>query len=120
MAPISWADVSAHAPELSGVDLTVQADLILWANTAWNPAEFGGEDHITYRLLRIYSVAHFATIGPTSGGQASTAEVSSESAGGLSRSYSLTTDSSTFSGSSYGEWVKDLIRKSPARAPLII
>lgn len=120
MAPITWADVSAHAPELSDLDPTVQVDLLAYANDAWNPNEFGGEASYNLRLARIYLIAHIATVGPTSGGQASTAEVSSESVGGLSRSYRLTTDSSTFSGSSYGEFLKDLIRRSPARAPVII
>lgn len=83
MAAIIWSDVSAAAPELTGIATTTQNDILAVANIRLNIAVFDGESGPTTRLARILYAAHLGaltklgTAGPLIG----------ESAGGMSRTY---------------------------------
>jgi hypothetical protein len=118
MADIVWNDVTAVAPELSTVSAGAQADLLSYVNTHVDPAKLGGVGSPKYRLARIYLAAHMATMS-SQGGVGVAGPVISESAGGLSRSYALLNAQSGFSGSTYGDMYRHLIRTSAARAPLV-
>lgn len=111
MANIVWADVVNHASALANpaVSVPAQTDLLGWANNLLNVRVFGGENSVKYKLARIYLVAHFATLdvlaaaaglgGGSTGG--TTGPVTSESEGGLSRSYG---GAGSLAGSSDSSW----------------
>lgn len=116
MAPITWADVTAIAPEVTSVSLAAQADILAYVNTEFNAAEWGGEDSIRLRLGRIYLAAHFGVTTTQGGGGAG--PVVSESAGGLSRSYAQASTSGARTG--YQDMFLELLRRLPARCPIVI
>ena len=118
MAAIIWADVEAHAPELSLVGATAQDDILAYVNDAFDVEVFGGEDTAKTRLARIYLAAHMGTITNSGGG--ATGPVTSESAGGLSRTYGEIDVDGSMESTSYGELLSELIRSSAARAPIVI
>lgn len=122
MAAITWTDVMALAPELSSVSTDGRTYILAHVNTALNLAEFDGEDGPKTRLARIYLAAHFGAIS-LAGATGASGPVTSESAGGLSRSYGTTTSTSSGSGierTGYGQLYLQLVRTSPARAPLVL
>jgi hypothetical protein len=86
MADITWTHVTAFASELSSVDEEAQAMILAHVNGEHGVAvdEFGGEDSPTTKLVRIYLAAHLGTM---CGMGAAGGMVTSESAGGLARSY---------------------------------
>lgn len=116
MAPITWADVSAIAPEVTSVPVAAQTDILAYVNTELNVTEWGGESSITLRLGRIYLAAHLGVT--TAQGGASAGPVVSESAGGLSRSYANT--STTGSRTGYQDMFKELLNRLPCRVPIVI
>lgn len=121
MAAITWAQVLDHVSTLGSVDPDQQADLLALANTGLNAWVFGGEDHVRYKLARIYFVAHFASL-PGATEQRAAGPVTSESRGGLSRSYQAIAagggaDSDTWNDTQWGRRYLQLLLGSRARWP---
>lgn len=115
MADITWTNVTDHAAELSTVGSAARVDILAYVNDALAPGAFGGSSSNAYKLARIYLAAHLGlTSRPgTSGNQAG--PVTSESAGGLSRSYAqLASAASDDSASTtrYGREYLALCRRS--------
>lgn len=128
MAAIVWANVTAHASALAGVDPAQQADLLHLVNTRLNVAVFGGEESATTKLARIYFAAHFASLpgdGVSSGGSTVAGPVISESTGGVARAYATLNDSggngdaAGWDETVWGRRYKLLLRGSSARLPRV-
>lgn len=124
MASIVWADVLALAPELVNVDSTARMFILSYVNgPALDPGSFDGENGVTTRLARIYLAAHMgSSVGKGAAG-ASGGPVTSESMGGLSRSYSVgsVAQSIDATGSTdYGRRYEALVSNSLARMPFVI
>lgn len=65
MADIAWSDVTAIASQLAvvgAVPVAGQTLCVALANGSFDPAYYGGEDNIVYRMARILYAAHFAEI----------------------------------------------------------
>ena len=121
MAAIDWDDVVSHAPELSTTDVDAQDDILDHVNTALVVAKFGGESSGRLKLARIYLAAHLASVSGQ-GGVGVAGPVTSETAGGLSRTYAVlsATAQQELQGSTYGQLFLDLVRTSSARGPMVI
>lgn len=117
MSEINWDAVVAFAPELSDVNIDVQAYLLAHVNTTLNVAVFGGEESPKLRLARIYLAAHMAT-GMLLG--ASAGEIQSETVGGVSYTYSGAAPVSSFESTGYGKQYAALVRNSIARFPFVV
>lgn len=119
MADIVWADVTGFAPELTTVSAGAQTLILAYVNDeALDSSVFGGESANMYKMARIYLAAHRGTLtlrGGTAG------PVTSESAGGLSRSYGSGMTSSTgLESTVYGQEFLALCNASLARSPVIL
>lgn len=118
MAAITWDQVEDFASEAGDVPVAAQTAILAHVNTTLDVTLFPlGEDDPQLTLTRIYLAAHMAAgaiPGTGSGGPAGT--VTSESAGGLSRSYgtagagSAVLSSSLWGGTEYGRKAAALIR----------
>ncbi len=120
MAPIAWADVVSVSSPLAAV-VVVQQDVILAMVNAGFSHVFDGEDGPTTKLARIYVAAHFASL-PGSGDQRPGGAVTSESRGGLSRSYAPPPTGSeayegTWGDTQWGRRYLQLLLGSKARWP---
>lgn len=122
MAAITWPDVVAIAPELGTLGATAQTMILDHVNTALNVRVFGGEESPKLRLARVLLAAHYGTVA-MSGGAVIAGPVTSESAGGLSRSYATTFATDAFGGpwgsTTYGQSFAALVRTSRARFPVV-
>lgn len=119
MADITWDDVIAIAPELDGVFAPeTEAAILLCANGFFNPDAFKAT---SFTMVRALFAAHFATMGPFSGGAATAGPVISEAAGELSRTYAdlVSGGNIGFSGSTYGDLLNFMIRTSLGRRPFV-
>ena len=125
MAAIVWADVLTVAPELATtVNDGAKVMILSYVNgRAMDPANFDGEDGWTTRLARCYLAAHLgAGVGKGASGAAG-GPVTSESMGGLSRSYSvpsMMSAASALQSTDYGRKYDDLVANSLARLPFVI
>lgn len=121
MASIVWADVVAFAPTLSTVDAGAQADVLGYVNIVLAVAQFDGEDGPTTRLARIYLAAHMGSLG-VAAASGSAGPVVSRSIGGISEDYADTSSSSgsALGDTSFGELYLQLVRRSPARATVVL
>jgi hypothetical protein len=122
MASIVWADVTNHAPALTTIPVAVQTDILAHVNVALRVDDFGGEDHPKTKLARIFLAAHYGT-SYTQASTGQTGPVTSESAGGLSRSYGQMFSSNSpedFASTVYGQLYTSLVRTSAARVPLVL
>ena len=121
MASITWEDVGSIAPELAGEVIApiAQEAILAMANAQLAVDVWGGEDSPKLRLGRIYFAAHLATLGRLRG---RAGQVTSESAGGLSRSYAnpFTQTKSMMTLTSYGILYMGLARTTAARAGLAL
>ena len=118
MAAITWQQVVDFASEAADVPAAAQTAILAHVNTTLDVTLFAdGESDPQLTLTRIYLAAHFAAgavPGTGSGGPAGT--VTSESAGGLSRSYgsagagSSVLSSSLWGSTEYGRKAAALIR----------
>lgn len=121
MASIVWADVLAHAPELSTVASGAQADLLAHVNASIAVDDFDGEDGPNTKLARIYQAAHLATLAGFAASGAS-GPVASESAGGLAVSYAAALGVASYSdlsATAYGKALRGMIRRSVAGLPRV-
>lgn len=123
MAAITWSDVTAHAAQLTTavVPSAARTDILAYVNSVVNVKVIDGEDGPKSKMARIYLAAHFGEVA-RSQGLLSSGAVTSESAGGLARSYAaiLTMDPASLGASRYGQEYTALIRTSGARAPFVI
>ena len=124
MAGIVWADVVALATELSTIDGAARVFILEYVNgPGMDPDSFDGEDGPTTRLARIYLAAHMgAGIGKGAAGAAG-GPVTSESMGGLSRSYSVgsvAASADSTGSTAYGRMYEALVKNSLARLPFVI
>lgn len=120
MAPIAWTDVVAVSSPLASV-VVAQQDAILAMVNAKLSFVFDGEDGPTTKLARIYVAAHFAS-SPGAGEQRPGGAVTSESRGGLSRSYApppsgAASYEGTWSDTQWGRRYLQLLLGSKARWP---
>lgn len=112
MADITWDDVLAFASELSGVASAARSLILAYVNTNLKASVFGGEDDAEYTLARIYLAAHMGT-GALPGEGGASGQVTSEAAGGLSRSYAVnnaTGGNTDYEMTGYGKKFKALLR----------
>lgn len=122
MAAIVWSDVVGIAPELSSVPPLAQAEILGVVNGTLNAAAFGGESARSYRLARIFLAAHYGSV-VSAGGSGPGGPVSSESVGGVSRSYAVFSpmgSDPTLDKTPYGQQYRSLVRASPARAWVVL
>jgi hypothetical protein len=118
MAAIAWSDVTAMAPELASVAIGSGTDIVNFVNVAFDPDNLGGEDGPKLRYTRLNLAAHLGALillGSTGG------TVTSESIGGLSRSYAAPNlQALALERTSYGQAVTYMIATSPARCGLVV
>lgn len=125
MADITWTNVTDHVATLSTVGAAAQADILAVVNATFDTEVFDGETGPTTKLARIYLAAHMATLETQGGsGGGVVGPVVSESAGRLSRSYSVTAAMNGADGdlelTRYGRLLRQLIRATPARAGMVL
>ncbi len=102
---ITWASVEAIAPELSDVSLASQTAILADVALQVGPNRWGSEARAD--IGRKYLAAH---LGSMTLGGGSDAFVTSESADGVSRSYSVGSVSGSLDSSSYGLEYRRLLR----------
>lgn len=117
MAAIIWTDVTAFAPSLSTIAAGAQTDLLAFVNAELKVSVFGGETAPKTRLARIYLAAHFATAGRRGGAGGA---LTSESAGGLSKSYGSAMSDDLLATTQFGQLFLTLVDASPARCPVVV
>jgi hypothetical protein len=123
MADIVWQDVVDEAKELANPKVAIGAQTVLlaWANGALNVRVWGGEDSAKLKLARALMVAHIATlIGQR--GAAIAGPVTSESEGGVSRSYaqiSSATRDPNWAATAYGQAYLTILSTTMARLPFV-
>ncbi len=121
--PITWADVIAIAAELEDVPDPARAIILAHVNGSLNEAVFSNPG--SFRLARIYLAAHVGTYSmPGGGGGESLGAVTSESVGGITRTYEAIAASSSDSNldaTGYGSTYRSILRMQPrARLPRVI
>lgn len=117
--PITWDDVTDHAPELHSTSSNARADILAFVNVyGFNVGRLGGEASSRLHLARIYLAAHLATISSHANvGRAGA--VVSESAGGLSRSYAQDSSSGRWGETGYGRALARVLNNPVLRMPLV-
>lgn len=119
--PITWPEVVTIDASLATVPENAQVWILEYANRALNPRMFTTQ---AYKLVRLYLAAHFGTMSvPGAAGETPVAgPVTSETVGGISRTYALVSDSSdpTFSTTSHGQMYAFLVRTSKGRLPFAL
>lgn len=106
MAAIDWDDVTAWAPEMSGVAADAQTVILAYVNALSYDSTIALAEAAT--LAKILMAAH---LGSSSLGANSAGPVISESEGGLSRSYAMIATSTGLGRTSYGQELKALLRR---------
>lgn len=121
MADITWDDVINIAPELDGAFTPeTEAAILLFANGFFNPDAFKAT---SFTMARALLAAHFATMGPNSGGAAAAGPVLEERAGELERRYADMVSGAAgaaFSGTTYGDMLMFVMRTSKGRRPFVV
>ncbi len=118
MAAIVWADVTAGASTLATLDATEQALILAYVNERFAPG-IGTEASAAVKTARIYLARHMGTSGINGGAGGA---VTSESEGGLSRSYAVVAsgDAGTWGQTVWGQLLNSVLRTSPARAGILL
>lgn len=119
MADILWSDVTDAITDLPTISASMQTAILGLVNKRVDGAVFDGEDGETTKLARIFLAGHLAVMSkrPARG---SAGPVTSESAGGLSRSYAQMTSASELALTAHGTAFSFLVRTSGARAPFVV
>jgi hypothetical protein len=124
MAAILWSDVVMIATELTTVSDGARVMILDYVNgPAMDPDCFDGEAGYTTRMARIYLAAHMACSIGTGASGASGGPVTSESMGGLSRSYStgsVAASADATGSTDYGRRYESLVNNSLARLPIVL
>lgn len=116
---ITPADVKAFAPELSVIADAAWVDLLAYVNEMQLDCL---DTDVDRRLARIFLAAHFGTLIRLGAGGAA-GPVTSESAGGVRRSYGMIatgSGSGSYATTRYGQIFADLIDGSAVGGPLLI
>lgn len=118
MAAIVWADVFAGATELTTLAATDQTLILAYVNARFVPG-VGDESSTAVKTARVYLARHMGTAGLTGGAGGA---VTSESEGGLSRSYAVMSSGSAseWGQTVWGQMLTSLLRCSPARAGILL
>lgn len=119
MADITWAHVLDIFPTLSTVDADEQTAMLVYVNDeALDSDLYGGEDTERYRRARVYLCAHMALLARvTANGTAG--PVTSQSAGGISRSYAAALAApGTWGQTGPGQLLK--LISVASRAPIVV
>jgi hypothetical protein len=119
---ITWDDVTGFAAELSDIPLVAQTAILAYVNK-FSVAAWGDEE--TLFLGRVYMAAHLGTkqVQSSSGGGSSTSQVTSETVGGVSRTFKVTesdASNSNLSTTGYGQLWMEIASGTPARAPILL
>ncbi len=120
---IVWADVLGIAPELSTISDAGRVPILWYVNQMTNAGvdPGGGLASPTLRLARIFLAAHYGTVSKRGGGPAG--PVTSESAGGLRRSYGLIaapTGTYGLGSTTYGLAYLSVLSMSDAHGPIVL
>lgn len=110
MADIEWSDVTDIAGELANAPGGMQDAVLIVVNGWFEESKFGGEGSDELTNVRALMAAHLATVLMRRG---ATGQVTSSSAGGLSRSFSTMMTPSGLGVTSYGSLL-DLVISSKA------
>ncbi len=117
MASIAWSDVVAFAPDQSAVSATAQTKILAYVNERFDVSELGGESSPDLYMARVWLAAHLGASTALGGDVAG--PVTSESAGGLSRSYAVLSSTGALATTGYGAQLKELIRACCGGARLV-
>lgn len=122
MSDISWDDVLGVAPSLSSVSTLAQTDILAYVEENLDSSILEGDDGKAFRLARIYLAAHFGTVSQQ-GASGAAGPVTQETVDRLSRSYGqpyggVAADS--LDSTAYGKAYRALIRRTIARAPVVL
>lgn len=110
------------AAELSVVDADAQTMILAYVNQALAVDEWGGEDSPTYKLARVYLAAHYGTV-TLQGGNGPAGPAISQTVGGITRIYmnnSPVGSDPVMGKTPYGNSFLSLLRRSPAKLPVVI
>jgi uncharacterized protein DUF4054 len=116
--PIVWTDVLAHAPELSTIAVSAQADILALVNDAIQESAWGSS--FRTKLARIYYAAHLATVSRSLSGAGG--PIVSESEGGVSVTYATPQQITTteLGESRYGRLYLELRRHLSGRVGMVL
>jgi hypothetical protein len=118
MAAIAWTDVVDVAPTMSTAAAGLQTMVLAYVNEhGVNINAFDGEDGATTKLARAHLAAHLAAMSGRAG--VASGPVTSQSAGGLSRSFSVWSGTSMLSSTGYGRLFLMLARAGAGGAALL-
>lgn len=124
MAAIIWTDVVAFSAGLAGLPVAAQDGILAWVNTALDVSVFDGEAGPKTKLARIYLAAHTASLGDAGSSGETAGPVTSETAGGLTRSYGAVATGpvadSIYGSTAFGRAYLMLVRTSVARAGVLL
>lgn len=125
MSAIIWTDVTLGLglASLQTVPVPIQNDILSKVNGAGiNAVAFGGEESPNTRLARIYLAAHLGQlVANMISGEVNGVLVSSESTGGISRSYSVGSADGDHNETIWGQLFDQLVRSSPGtRGPIVL
>lgn len=122
MAAITWADVTAIAPELTDASEAVRVLVLAYVNDSVNAAALDGEEGSKTKMARVHLAAHVATVMRRSNkGQAG--DVQSEALGPQSRSYGAQETElgpEDLGATGYGRTYRMVVRWSSARGPHVL
>lgn len=122
LVDIEKEDVLDFAAELSTVEDNAWDRILPWVNEL-DMSGLGETDEST-TLARIYLAAHIATFAKPGSSSTAAGPVTSESVGGVRRSYANTlvaaTSTAGLSRTRYGQMYSDLLGMSLANGPLLI
>lgn len=117
--PLTKDDVTAFAPKLADVSSEAWLDILAYVNEL--DLSFLGETDEVTRMARIFLAAHIGQVtrDASRGSGGSTAgPLTSESAGGVRRSYGmLATGSGSLGSTRYGQMYMDILGMSQAAGP---
>lgn len=117
MAAIVWADVYTGATELTTLAAADQTLILAYVNARFAP-EVGSEASTAVKTARVYLARHMGMAGLAGGAGGA---VTSESEGGLSRSYAVAAaDASAWGQTVWGQLLTSVLRCSPARAGILL
>lgn len=113
MSAITWADVTARAPELSTLDPVVQAAILADVTVLLSVDAFGDK----YTMAACALAAHLGTLSKNKG-QGPSGPITSESTGRVSRSYASAPQKARdddYSATTYGLRYLSIVATLPGR-----
>jgi hypothetical protein len=118
VADIVWTDVTDAITTLPTVPTALQTLILATVNGRVDGDVFDGEDGDITKYARVLLAAHLSVL-TTRAATGAAGPVTSQSAGGLSRSYGTWSSPSSFSLTPHGTALSWLIQTSAARAPFL-